>query len=173
MLEYLSSTVFCGRLTPLQPDYSLARSDIPQRQASSIETQLASALFALSVDEAARGVQFLVQCLVFGRRYPRRLRGEGSGRFSGVTVQAQSKWLGGTAATCTKERKSHRYPALPEAHQNEPIAVETMGLYGGSTGVILREIDRSLVEATATGSIKTWIQLFSDAMPDYHSGLEC
>ena len=33
------STIFCGRLTPLQPDYSLARRDLPQRQAFSREAQ--------------------------------------------------------------------------------------------------------------------------------------
>ena len=40
MLEHLASTIFCGRLNPLQPDYSLARRGLPQRQVSSRETQL-------------------------------------------------------------------------------------------------------------------------------------
>ena len=39
------------------------------------------------------------------------------------------------------------YAALAEAHQLEPIAVETMGVSGGSTDVILRAIGRRLVEA--------------------------
>ena len=39
-----------------------------------------------------------------------------------------------------------------EAHQFEPIAVETMGVYGESTVVILRAIGRRLVEATGERS---------------------
>ena len=38
--EHLTSTISCGRLIPLQPDYSLARRGLPQRQVSSRETQL-------------------------------------------------------------------------------------------------------------------------------------
>ena len=56
-----------------------------------------------------------------------------------------------TAANSTKERKHRKYAALAEAHQFEPIAVETMGVYGHygeSTGAILRAIGRRLVEAT-------------------------
>ena len=54
------------------------------------------ALFALSVDEAARGDQsdFNVRYLA-DRRYPHRLPGEGSLRFSGITGEARSNWLGG------------------------------------------------------------------------------
>ena len=40
VLEHQASTIFCGRLIPLQPDYSLARRGLPQRQVSSRETQL-------------------------------------------------------------------------------------------------------------------------------------
>ena len=40
MLEHLASTIFCDRLIPLQPDYSLARRGLPQRQVSIRETQL-------------------------------------------------------------------------------------------------------------------------------------
>ena len=54
----------------------------------------------------------------------------------------------GTAANYAEERKSRKYVALAEAHQFEPIAVETMGVYGESTGVLLRAIGRTLVEAT-------------------------
>ena len=39
------------------------------------------------------------------------------------------------------------YAALAEAHQLKSIAVETMGVSGGSTDVILRAIGRRLVEA--------------------------
>ena len=54
-----------------------------------------------------------------------------------------------TAANSSEERKRRKYAALAEAHQFEPIAVETVGVYGESTGAILRAIGRRLVEATA------------------------
>ena len=70
----------------------------------------------------------------------------------------------GAAANSPEKRKRRKYAALSEAHQFEPIAVETMGVHGESTGVILREIGRRLVEATGepslgrlTGSVKTWL----------------
>ena len=40
VLEHLASTVFCGKLTPLKPDHSLARRSLPRRQAFSSEPQL-------------------------------------------------------------------------------------------------------------------------------------
>ena len=46
----------------------------------------------------------------------------------------------GTSTNCAEEGKRHEYTALAEAHQFEQIAVETMGLYGESTGVILMAI---------------------------------
>ena len=54
----------------------------------------------------------------------------------------------GTAANSVEERKRRKYAALAEAHQFEPIAVETLGVYGESTGVILRAIGRRLAKAT-------------------------
>ena len=54
----------------------------------------------------------------------------------------------GTAAICTEKRKRRKYSAFVEAHQFQPIAVETMEVYCESTGVILRVIGRRLVEAT-------------------------
>ena len=50
--------------------------------------------------------------------------------------------MAGIAANSAEERKRRKYAALAEAHQFEPIAVETMGVYGESTGVILRAINR-------------------------------
>ena len=52
------------------------------------------------------------------------------------------------AANSAEERKRHKYADLEEAHQFEPIAVETMGVYCESTRVILRAIGRRLVEET-------------------------
>ena len=79
--------------------------------------------------------------------------------FAGVHLN-RSAMEAGTAANSAEERKRRKYAALVEAHQFEPIAVETMGVYGESTGVILRVICRRLVEATgkpreATGFVKT------------------
>ena len=48
----------------------------------------------------------------------------------------------GTTTNSDEERKRRKYAALAEGHQNEPIAVKTMGVYGKSTGVILRAIYR-------------------------------
>ena len=44
----------------------------------------------------------------------------------------------GTAANYAEECKGRKYVALAEAHQFESIAVETMGVYGVSTGIIMR-----------------------------------
>ena len=63
-----------------------------------------------------------------------------------------------TAANCAEERKRRKYAALAEAHQFEPIAVETMGVYGGSTGAILRAIGRRLVEATGDPREANWFR---------------
>ena len=65
----------------------------------------------------------------------------------------QSAVEAGAVATGAEERKRRKYAALAEVHQFEPIAVETMGVYGGSTGVILRAIGRRLIEATGEA---TW-----------------
>ena len=72
--------------------------------------------------------------------------------FAGVHLIRQAVEAG-AAAGVAEERKRRKYAALAEAHQFEPIAVETMGVYGTSTGHILRAIGRRLVEATGEA---TW-----------------
>ena len=62
----------------------------------------------------------------------------------------------GTAANSAEESKRRKYAALAEAHQFEPIAVETMEVYGKSTAVILRAIGRRLVEATGDNREVNW-----------------
>ena len=57
--------------------------------------------------------------------------------FAGVHLN-RSAMEAGIAANNAEERKRRKYAALAEAHQFEPIAVETMGVYGESTGVIIR-----------------------------------
>ena len=42
----------------------------------------------------------------------------------------------GTAVNCAEERKRCKYAVHAEPHQFELIAVETMGVHEGSTGVI-------------------------------------
>ena len=57
--------------------------------------------------------------------------------FAGLRMNS-SAMEAGTAANYAEEHKDHKYAALAEAHQFEPIAVETVGVYGESTGVIMR-----------------------------------
>ena len=64
----------------------------------------------------------------------------------------------GTAANSAEESKHRKYAALAEVHQFEPIAVETMRVYGESTGVILRAIGRRLVEATGEPREANWFR---------------
>ena len=52
-----------------------------------------------------------------------------------------------TAANSDEEHNRRKYAAFAEAHQFEPIAVKTMGVYGDSIWVILRAIGRYQVEA--------------------------
>ena len=63
-----------------------------------------------------------------------------------------------TAANSAEERKRHKYAALAEAHQFEPIAVDTMGVYGESTGAILRATGRRFVEVTGEPREVNWFR---------------
>ena len=54
----------------------------------------------------------------------------------------------GIAANSAEDHRRRKYSALAEAHQFEPIAVETMRVYVESAGVIIRAIGHRLVEAT-------------------------
>ena len=64
----------------------------------------------------------------------------------------------GTATNSAEERKRCKYAALAEAHQFEPIAVETMGVYGESTAVTMRVICGRLVEATGEPREINWFR---------------
>ena len=77
--------------------------------------------------------------------------------FAGVHLN-RSAMEAGIAANSAEERKRRKYAALAEAHQFEPIAVETMGVYGESTGVIIRAIGRRLVEATGDPREANWFR---------------
>ena len=77
--------------------------------------------------------------------------------FAGVHLN-RSAIEAGIAAYNAEERKRRKYAALAEAHQFETIAVETMGVYGKSTGVIIKAIGRRLVEATGHPREATWFR---------------
>ena len=68
---------------------------LPQRQAFSRETQLDlhSLLYRLMKQPEVSSLSSM--CMAFERHYPRRLPGEGSRRFSGITGKAQRNGLGG------------------------------------------------------------------------------
>ena len=96
VLERLAFTVSCGRPTHLRPDYSLAKRGLPRSR----ETKSAGrpnrtrTLCSIRWWSSPRCTVW-IQCVVFGRCYPRRLPREGLWRFSGFTGEAQSNWLGG------------------------------------------------------------------------------
>ena len=77
--------------------------------------------------------------------------------FAGAHLN-RSAMEAGTAANSAEERKRRKYATLAEAHQFEPIAVESMGVYGKSTGAILRAIGRRLVEVTGEPREVNWFR---------------
>ena len=77
--------------------------------------------------------------------------------FAGVHLN-RSAMEAGTACNSAEERKRRKYAALAEAHQFEPIAVETMGEYGESTGVFIRAIGLRLFEATGEPREANWFR---------------
>ena len=77
--------------------------------------------------------------------------------FAGVHLN-RSAMEAGTAANSAEERKRRKYAALAEAHQFEPIAVETMGVHGECTGATLRAIGRRLVEVTEEPREVNWFR---------------
>ena len=76
--------------------------------------------------------------------------------FAGVHLNRSA--IAGIAANSAEERKRRKYAALAEAHQFEPIAVETMGVYGESTGIIIKAIGRRLVETTGESRKANWFR---------------
>ena len=76
--------------------------------------------------------------------------------FAGVHLN-RSAMEAGITANNAEERKRRKYAALAEAHQFEPIAVETKGVYGESTESI-RAISRRLVDATGDPMEANWFR---------------
>ena len=64
----------------------------------------------------------------------------------------------GTAADYAEDRKRCKDNALAEARWFEQIAVEMIGVHGGSTEVILRVIGLRLVEATGERREANWFR---------------
>ena len=75
--------------------------------------------------------------------------------FAGVHLN-RSAMEAHIAANSAEERR--KYAAFADAHQFEPIAVETMGVYGESTRLILRAIGHCLVEATGEPREANWFR---------------
>ena len=76
--------------------------------------------------------------------------------WDGTCVDTFAAMESGKAANSAEEPKRRKYAALAEAHQFEPIVVETMGVYGESTAVFLKAIGRRLVEATGEPREVNW-----------------
>ena len=65
----------------------------------------------------------------------------------------------GTAANCIEESKGRKYAVLADAHQFEPIAVETMGMcVVGPLESYKRTIGRPLVEETREPREANWFR---------------
>ena len=77
--------------------------------------------------------------------------------FAGAHLN-RSAMEAGIAANIAEERKRRKYAAFAETHLFEPIAVETIRVYGESTGAILRAIGRRLVEVTGEPREANWFR---------------
>ena len=77
--------------------------------------------------------------------------------FAGAHLN-RSAMEAGIAANSAEDHRRRKYAALAVAHQFEPIAVETMRVYGESAGVINMAIGRRLVEATVDPREANWFR---------------
>ena len=64
----------------------------------------------------------------------------------------------GSAAGEAEMRKRLKYERLGDAYIFEPVAIETTGVYGPSTTVILKLIDHRLVELTGELRESVWLK---------------
>ena len=71
---------------------------------------------------------------------------------------AKAAFEAGSIASGAEDRKRHKYAGLRETYRFEPIAIETSGVYGKSTGSSVRELGRRLVEATGDSREASWFQ---------------
>lgn len=74
------------------------------------------------------------------------------------SVVVNSAMSAGFAARGAEERKRRKYATLGTRFRFEPVAVETTGVYGESTGVLISEIGRRISEATGEHRETLWLQ---------------
>jgi hypothetical protein len=70
----------------------------------------------------------------------------------------RSACTAGSAATEAEKRKVQKYRNLAQRFQFEPIAIETMGSYGQTTSLIIKELCRRLVQETGDQRESLWFQ---------------
>lgn len=66
--------------------------------------------------------------------------------------------LAGSAARAAEEKKRRKYAALGVRYRFEPVALETTGVYGDTTGALLSEIGSRLTEATGDRRETLWLE---------------
>ena len=64
----------------------------------------------------------------------------------------------GSAAKLAETSKRQKYPDLVQRFQFEPIAIETMGVYGPSTKIIITELGRRIREKTGEPRETIWLK---------------
>ena len=64
----------------------------------------------------------------------------------------------GCAAREAEVRKRRKYAGLGEAYMFEPIAIETTGVYGATTAIIVKEIGRRIYQATGDVRESSWLR---------------
>jgi len=62
------------------------------------------------------------------------------------------------AAKSAEERKRSKYATLGTRYTFEPIALETTGVYGTTTGTLLSEIGRSVTQVTGDPRETLWLE---------------
>jgi hypothetical protein len=64
----------------------------------------------------------------------------------------------GSAASEAEDRKRRKYSALGDRYRFEPVAVETAGVFGSTTGALLSEIGRRISEVTGDPRETLWLE---------------
>jgi hypothetical protein len=64
----------------------------------------------------------------------------------------------GHAARKAEEGKRSKYAALATLYRFEPIALETAGTYGGTTGALIAELGRRMSERTGDRRETYWLE---------------
>ena len=75
-----------------------------------------------------------------------------------VTRVNNSALAAGSVARDAEAGQRRKYAALGIRYRFEPIAVETAGSYGGTTGALLSEIGRRISNATGDPRETVWLE---------------